>query len=160
MRYLFLSAALVVGLSGGARGNELASNQNPLSFGSDQTIIDVEKIVWEPLKLEGLAEGVEIATLRGDLAKGQAEILLRLPNGYTVPHHTHTSDELYVWLEGAFTLIAHDGTRAGFNGPAYLSFPGNAPPHGLECGPQAPCILYLKYSRPFDIHYPSEVPAN
>jgi hypothetical protein len=153
MRHLLLSAALVVGLCGAARADELGSNLNPLSFGSDQTIIDVEKIVWEPLKLEGLREGVEIATLRGDLAKGQAEILLRLPSGYTVPQHTHTSDEVYVWLEGAFTLVAHDGTRASFNGPAYLSFPGSAPPHGLECGPQGPCVLYLKYSRPFDIHY-------
>lgn len=160
MRYLFLSAALVVGLSEGASGHEPGSNMKPLSFGSDQTIIDVDKVVWEPLKIDGLPDGVEIATLRGDLAKGQAEILLRLPSGYKVPNHTHTSDELYVWLKGAFTLIAHDGTRTNFNEPAYLSFPGNAPPHGLECGPQAPCVLYLKYSRPFDIHYAPEAPAN
>lgn len=153
MRYLFFGAALAVSLCGGARADEPGSNVNPLAFGVDQTIVDVGKVVWAPLELEGLPKGVEIATLRGDLGKGEAEILLRLPAGYQVPSHTHTSDELYVWLAGAFTLIAHDGTRTDFEGPAYLSFPGNAPQHGLECGPQAPCVTYLKYSRPFDIHY-------
>src|SRR5436305_1654984 len=49
------------------------------SFGPDQTIADVGKVDWQPLKLEGLPPGIEIATLRGDLAKGGAEILLRLP---------------------------------------------------------------------------------
>ncbi len=132
-----------------AGAHELGSNLKPLSFGTDQTTIDVDKVVWEPLELEG----VEIAVLRGDLAKGGAEVLLRMPPGYAVPNHTHTSDELYVWIKGAFTLVAHDGTRTHFDGQAYLSFPGNAPPHALECGQQEPCVFYLKYSRPFDIRY-------
>ena len=55
---------------------------------------------------------------------------------------------------GRFTLIAHhDGTRSEFDGPAYLSFPGNAPPHALECGAEGACVFYLKYSRAFDIMY-------
>ena len=150
---LLLSAAWLTGVCGEALGHELGSNLNPMSFGTDQTVVDIGKVVWAPLELEGLAKGAEIATLRGDLAKDHAEILLRLPSGYKVPSHTHTSDELYVWLEGAFTLIASDGTRTDFDGPAYLSFPGNAPPHGLECGAAASCVFYLKYSRPFDIRY-------
>ena len=91
-------------------------------------------------------------------SKGEAEILLRLPPGYKVPNHSHTSDEVYVWLSGAFTLIAYDGTRTQFSRPAFISFPGSAPPHGLECGKAAPCILYLRYSRPFDIKYFPEPP--
>lgn len=134
------------------------TNVNPLSFGKDQTIIDVTKAVWSPLKVEGLPQGADVAVLRGDLAKGEAEILLRLPPGYVVPNHSHTSDELYMWLSGAFALIAHDGTRTEFSGPVYISFPGNAPPHGLICGDNSPCVLYLKYSRPFDISYFPEPP--
>jgi len=141
-----------------ATAAEVGSNTNPLSFGKDQTIIDVGKVVWGPLDVEGLPKGGEIAVLRGDLAKGDAEVLLRFPAGYKVPNHSHTSDEVYMWLSGAFTLISHDGTRTAFTGPAYLSFPGNAPPHGLECGAAAPCIAYLKYSRPFDIQYFPEPP--
>ena len=49
------------------------------SFWFDQTIADIGKMDWVPLKLEGLPEGIEIAALRGDLAKGGGEILLRTP---------------------------------------------------------------------------------
>lgn len=129
------------------------SNLNPYSFGDDQTIVDLKKVIWKPLNVDGLASGAEIAVLRGSLENGYSESLLRLPSGYSVPLHNHTSDELYIWIEGAFTLIAHDKTITKFDAPAYISFPGNAPPHGLKCGTKKSCILYLKYSRPFDIKY-------
>src|ERR1700747_1485032 len=81
------------------------------SFCPDQTIADIGKMEWAPLKLDGFAPGIEIASLRGDLAKGGAEILLRTPPKYVVPNHSHTSDEVYVWLKGAFTYVAADGPR-------------------------------------------------
>jgi quercetin dioxygenase-like cupin family protein len=120
------------------------------SFGSDQTIADIGKVDWKPLQLEGLPAGIEIAALRGDLAKGGGEILLRVPANYTVPNHSHTSDELYVWLKGAFTYIAGDGKQVDIDGPAYISLPGNTP-HALKCLDE-PCLFYVRYSRPFDLH--------
>ena len=120
------------------------------SFGPDQTITDIEKVEWQPLNLEGLPPGVEVASLRGDLAKGGGEILLRVPARYTVPNHSHVSDELYLWLKGAFTYIAADGKQVEINGPAYISLPGNTP-HALKCHDE-PCIFYVRYSRPFDLH--------
>ncbi len=129
------------------------SNIKPLAFGDDQTIVDLDKLVWKPLDVEGLAPGAQIAVVRGDLDKDHSESFLKLPAGYVVRSHSHTSDELYVWMSGEFTLIAHDGTKTEFRGPAYISFPGNAPPHGLVCGKKEPCLLYLRYSRPFDIKY-------
>lgn len=158
LRYALTFAALLFAAQS-ATAAQLGSNANPLSFGKDQTIVDVEKVVWSPLQVDGLPNGAEIAVLRGDLAKGDAEALLRFPPGYKVPNHSHTSDELYMWISGAFTLVAHDGTRTEFSGPTYISFPGNAPPHGLECGSAAPCLLYVKLSRPFDIQYFPEPPA-
>jgi hypothetical protein len=146
-------AVVLAGTSNIASAHGVGSNEQPLSFGADQTIVDIEKVVWAPLDVEGLKPGAEIAVLRGDLSKAGSELLLKLPRGYVVPKHSHTSDKVYVWIQGAFTLIAHDGTKAQFDGPAYISFPGNAPPHGLRCGSEETCVLYLKYSRPFDIHY-------
>lgn len=140
-----------------ALAHELGSNKKPLAFGNDQTTIDITKVVWEPLVVEGLAPGAEIAVLRGDLGTGVSESLLRLPPNYVVPNHNHSSDELYVWMKGAFTLIAYDGTETEFAGPAYISFPGNNPPHGLKCGPKESCVLFLRYERPFDINYFPEV---
>ena len=93
--------------------------------------VDLDKVVWEPLEVDGLAPGAEIAVIRGDLAKDHSESVVRLPSGYLLRKHTHTSDELYVWISGSFTLTAHDGTETKFRGPAYISYPGNAPVHGL-----------------------------
>ena len=92
----------------------LGSNLNPLSFGDDQTIINLKKVVWKPLIVDGLAPGAKIAVLRGSLKVGNSESFLRLPPNYFVPLHNHTSDELYIWIEGAFTLIAHDKTQTKF----------------------------------------------
>ncbi len=35
------------------------------------------------------------------------------------------------------------------SGQSFISLPGNAPPHAIRCGP-SPCLLYLRYPRPFD----------
>ena len=135
INYIFLTVILFIQPALGVSGeNQSGSNLRPLAFGDDQTIIDLKKVIWEPLKVTGLPSGAEIAILRGKLETGTSESLLRLPPGYSMPVHSHTSDELYVWIEGAFTLIAHDKTEIEFDGPAYISYPGNAPPHGLKCG--------------------------
>ena len=147
---LLISIALFVSQS---YAHELGSNKKPIAFGADQTIVDVDKLVYEPLKVEGLPEGAEIAHIRGDLGKAGSESILRIPPGYHVPSHTHTSEELYMWISGAFTLISDKGEEQKFRGPAYISFPGNAPPHTLICGKKEPCIFYLAYTRPFDIIY-------
>jgi hypothetical protein len=65
--------------------NNLGSNLQPFSFGDDQTIIDLKKAIWKPLKVTGLPEGAEIAILRGKLEIGNSESLLRLPPGYSSP---------------------------------------------------------------------------
>jgi quercetin dioxygenase-like cupin family protein len=149
-----LSAVVVVlllglaGLNTTAMGGEAGSNKQPLSFGKDQSIIDLNKVVWEPLTGEGIPPGPEIAILRGDLAAGGGELLVRLPANYTFPNHSHTSDELYVWIKGNFTYIAADGTATDLSGQSYISLPGGVP-HALRCGNE-PCVFFLRYSRPFD----------
>jgi quercetin dioxygenase-like cupin family protein len=126
------------------------SNKQPLAFGPDQTIIDLNKLVWDPLQAEGVPPGPEIAVLRGDGKAGGLEAVVRLPANYTFPNHSHTSDELYVWLKGDFTYIAADGTTAPLSGQTYISLPGGVP-HALACGAE-PCVFYLRYSQPFDLH--------
>ncbi len=149
---LFIFSAVVV-LTAQSNAHELGSNKKPIAFGNDQTIVDVEKLVWEPLNVEGLPPGAEIAPLRGSLDIAQSESIVRIPPGYVVPSHTHTSEELYLWISGAFTLVSDKGEKTSFNGPAYISFPGSAPPHALICGEREPCLFYLAYTRPFDIEY-------
>jgi quercetin dioxygenase-like cupin family protein len=150
-RLTTVSLALVLLLLSCATGSaaaKVASNKQPLSFGTGQTIIDLQNVIWEPLKGEGIPPGVQIALLRGDLAAGGGELLVRLPAHYTFPNHSHTSDELYVWIQGDFTYIAADGTATPLSRHAYISLPANVP-HALKCG-KTPCVFYVRYPGPFD----------
>jgi quercetin dioxygenase-like cupin family protein len=132
----------------GSAAEKTASNKQPLSFGQGQTIIDLRKVVWEPLTGKGIPPGVQTAMLRGDLAAGGGELLVRLPANFTFPNHSHTSDEIYVWIQGDFTYIAEDGTATPLSRHSYISLPGNVP-HALRCG-KTPCIFYVRYPGPFD----------
>ena len=143
MLFLVLSSFI-----NGSAEDRVISNKQPLSFGKDQTIIDLNKVVWEPLTGEGIPSGPEIATLRGSLAAGGGEVLVRLPANYTFPNHSHISDELIVWIKGNFTYIAEEGTATDLSGQTYISLPGGVP-HIVKCGKE-PCVFYLRYSRPFD----------
>jgi hypothetical protein len=134
----------------GMAEDKVVSNKQPLSFGKEQTIIDLNKVVWEPLTGEGIPPGPEIATLRGSLAAGGGEVVVRLPANYTFPNHSHISDELIVWIKGNFTYIAEDGTATDLSGQTFISLPGGVP-HSVKCGKE-PCVFYLRYSRPFDYH--------
>jgi hypothetical protein len=90
-----------------------ATNKQPLSFGFDQALIDLNKLAWGPLEHEGVPPGPEIAILRGDMKTGPVEAVVRLPANYTFPTHSHTSDETYIWIKGDFTYMS--GTpRCGF----------------------------------------------
>jgi quercetin dioxygenase-like cupin family protein len=144
--FALLLIPLGVVLAQGTRG----SNTQPLSFGPDQVIIDLNKLVWKPLEAEGVPPGPEIAVLRGDGKAAGFEVVVRLPAHYTFPNHSHTSDEHYVWLKGDFTYIAADGTATPLSGQTYISLPGGVP-HALACGAE-PCVFYVRYPQSFDAH--------
>lgn len=133
--------------------HELGSNAKPIAFGADQIIVDFEKVVWEPLEVEGLDPGARIAVIRGDLDSAGSEVVIKTPSGYRVAMHTHTSDETYVWIKGSYTLISEKGEKHKFSGPSYITFPGNAPKHAMTCDAIDYCLLYIRYSRPFDVVY-------
>ena len=61
-----------------ANAQDYATSANPLAFGPSQTIIDLNKVEWAPLELEGFGPGLEAVVLRGDLAHG-SELILRTP---------------------------------------------------------------------------------
>jgi hypothetical protein len=48
---------LLMVVTHGLAADIMPSNKQPLSFGPGQTIIDLKKIVWDPLKGEGIPPG-------------------------------------------------------------------------------------------------------
>lgn len=151
--YSVLAGICLMMLTTTAWSHELGSNAKPIAFGFDQTIIDFEKVVWEPLDVEGLDTGAHIAVIRGNLDNAGSEVVIKTPSGYKVAMHSHTSDETYVWLKGAYTLISEKGETHKFAGPSYIAFPGKAPKHAMTCDAKDYCLLYIRYSRPFDVLY-------
>jgi quercetin dioxygenase-like cupin family protein len=130
----------------GTRG----SNTQPLAFGPDQSIIDLNKLVWGPREAEGVPPGPEMAVLRGDGQAAGCEVVVRLPAHYTFPNHSHTSDEHDVWPKGHLTYMAADGTATPLSGQTSISLPGGVP-HALACGAE-PCVFDVRYPQPFDAH--------
>src|SRR5690348_5566205 len=99
---LFATAALIcVGITEALEGN--ASNTRPLTFGTHERIIELGRVHWSPLKGERFKPGAEVAVLRGSLASGPVEFLLRFPAHYAIPMHSHSSDETFISLKGTFT---------------------------------------------------------
>jgi hypothetical protein len=58
-----------------------------------------------------LPAGIEIAVLRGDLAKGGGEILLRTPPKYVVPNHSHNRSTNALRLTDARSLRSYPADR-------------------------------------------------
>jgi hypothetical protein len=69
---------------------------------------------YEDLHFAPLGEGspVEIAMLWGDPATGPAAVLVRLPEGYAEPWHSHSSTYRAVLINGEFQTRSKDSNNA------------------------------------------------
>ena len=116
---------------------------------SRNVIIDLSTVEWKPW--EGVPHGAEIAILWGDQKTGPSDAVVKLPPGYLFPHHHHSARELLVWIQGEFTYIADDGTTQVLGPMAYLNLEPETK-HSVRCGNTEPCILYLTFDEPVDLH--------
>jgi hypothetical protein len=104
-----LSVCLVIfflaltSVTDGSAADKAASNKHPLSFGQGQTIIDLQKVVWEPLKGEGIPPGVQIRDLKGVLEREQAAI------------------GVFITLERPTKPMATEAVTAGFYEPDHFN---------------------------------------
>jgi anti-sigma factor ChrR (cupin superfamily) len=74
----------------------------------DAGIFLPDKIEWRD-DLKALPPGAKFAVLEGDPAKdGPFVIRLRMPDGYTVPAHTHPKTERVTVLSGTFHIVMGD----------------------------------------------------
>lgn len=95
--------------------------------------------------------GCKIAVLHGDPAKPGADVFLRVPGGYVIPAHWHTSAERMVLVSGSLevTYAGHPAARLETNdyayGPAKL-------PHVATCRSTAPCTLFIAFDGAVDAH--------
>ncbi len=103
---------------------------------------------WGPCP-DFFPEGCEIAVLHGNPAEANADIFFRVPGGYGIPWHTHTSAERMVLVSGTLRVTYTDQEPAVVNTGSYAYGPGKRP-HEAFCVPGPDCVLFIAFEEPVD----------
>ena len=93
--------------------------------------------------------GCQIAVLHGDPAKPNADIFLRVPGGYTIPPHTHTSPERIVLVEGQLKVRYQGSPAEDLTLGEYAYGPASLP-HVATCKGPGSCTLFIAFEGPVD----------
>jgi quercetin dioxygenase-like cupin family protein len=95
------------------------------------------------------AKGCEIAVLHGDPAKPNADVMLRVPGGFTLPPHRHTSAERMVLVSGQLRVRYEGHPARVLTAGAYAYGPAGLPHEGQCLGRQR-CVLFIAFEGPVD----------
>ena len=93
--------------------------------------------------------GCQIAVLQGDPSKPNADVFLRVPGGYTIPAHSHTSAERMILVEGQLT-VQYKGAAAAVLTPGQYAYGPASLPHEARCAGSKPCTLFIAFEGPVD----------
>ena len=136
-RILVLGLALMVNAAPGA-----AAEQS-LSFGPASPAIK-----WGPCP-PIFAKGCQIAVLHGDPAKPNADILLRVPPGFVLPPHRHSSAERMMLATGHLR-VRYEGEPARVLAPGTYAYGPAGKPHEARCVGRQRCTLFVAFEGPVD----------
>jgi quercetin dioxygenase-like cupin family protein len=95
------------------------------------------------------ARGCQIAVLRGDPAKPNADVLLRVPPGFRLPPHRHTSAERMVLVGGRLRVRYQGSPPTLLTAGTYAYGPAGLAHEGSCLGPQR-CTLFIAFEGPVD----------
>lgn len=93
--------------------------------------------------------GCQIAVLHGDPSKPNADVFLRVPGGYTIPAHSHTSAERMILVEGQLTVKYKGAPAAALTTGEYAFGPAGLP-HDAKCAAGKSCTLFIAFEGPVD----------
>ncbi len=95
------------------------------------------------------AKGCEITVLHGDPAKPNADVLLRVPGGFVLPPHRHSSAERMVLATGQLR-VRYEGEAARTLVPGTYAYGPAGKPHEARCLGRQPCTLFIAFEGPVD----------
>jgi hypothetical protein len=93
--------------------------------------------------------GCEIAVLHGDPAQPNADIFLRVPGGYQIPAHTHTSAERMILVSGELDVDYQGAPPVTLRSGNYAYGPAGLP-HTAACRGAQACTLFIAFEGPVD----------
>lgn len=94
-------------------------------------------------------KGCQIAVLHGNPARPNADVFLRVPGGYNIPAHSHTSPERMVLVSGRLK-VHYQGTPAAILRAGNYAFGPAGMPHRATCLSVQPCTLFIAFEGPVD----------
>ena len=143
MKSIKLFTVAVLALSGSVASAEGPAGDPPLTMAFKDA-----GLKWGPCP-PFIPQGCEIAVLHGDPAQPNVDVFFKVPGGFTIPKHWHTSAERMVLVSGELT-VTYDGQkpvtlrRGNYAyGPAKLA-------HEATCKKGAPCVLFIAFESPLD----------
>lgn len=134
---------------------------SPLAVGSDpaaepalvRTNTDAQ-LQWGPCP-PFIPKGCEIAVLHGDPARPNVDVFFKVPGGFTIPSHTHTSAERMVLVSGELA-VTYAGQGTTKLRPGSYAYGPAGKSHQAVCAKGAPCVLFIAFESPLDA-MPTEV---
>ncbi len=130
--------------------------QQPLARAGEphHTVVPSATIVWGPAP-PSLPPGAQGAALFGHPAKeGPFVLRLKFPDGFTVPPHRHSKDEMVTVIAGRFGVgVGETGDRQGANvlrAASFVHLPA-AMPHFAWA--EGETIVQINGVGPFDVKY-------
>ena len=93
--------------------------------------------------------GCQIAVLHGDPSRPNADVFLRVPGGYQIPAHSHTSPERMILVEGQLN-VRYKGAAAELLTPGEYAYGPAKMAHEAVCLSDKPCTLFIAFEGPVD----------
>ena len=120
-------------------------------FASDQALVISAKdksLQWGACPAF-IPEGCEIAVLQGGPAKDNVDIFFKVPGNFSIPYHTHTSQERMVLVSGELEVTYDNHATAIIKKGDFAYGPAKLP-HKAYCRKGEDCILYIGFVAPLD----------
>ena len=107
-----------------------------------------DSLQWGPCP-DFIPEGCEIAILQGDPAGNNLDIFFKVPGGFHIPYHKHTSQERMVLVSGTLDVTYDNHEMTSINTGEYAFGPAQLP-HSAYCHEGDDCVLYIGFVAPLD----------
>ena len=94
--------------------------------------------------------GCELAVFHGDPAKPNADVFFRVPGGYAIPAHTHSSAERMILVTGKLD-VRYQGAQPVTLLPGNYAYGPARLPHRATCIAAEACTLFIAFEGPVDV---------
>lgn len=143
MRRAWYGPLVLLALVAGTGGTSVRADESAVHARATDA-----KLHWGPCP-PVFPKGCEIAVLHGDPTRDNADVFLRVPGGYAIPSHRHTSAERMVLVAGELEVRYAAGAPFTMTVGSYAYGPARVP-HEARCIGRQACVLAIAFEKPVD----------